>query len=301
MTLVLAISGPWSMWMLTDRRLSAPGKIKSDNACKVMTLDSLANCAILGYAGLGMTGRGTQPSDWMSRVLRGRKLTVEQSLIVLGQAAAREFPRHLDRIQDERLRNHQIIATALIDGESRLYSLDAKYSSSRGGYHFQLSRCDETNPPRVRQIIVAGSGKDSFDPDEAEINELLSKIGACERNKVRPEIVSEHLANINNRVHHSDETVGPNCIVIWRFKRGGIRNGGGGIESYNGLKRRGQAWPPKIVNGFDTKAIEERLMPIFEEKVAKPMGEGKEIQGMNKDEMNAAIADLPTGPDERLR
>ncbi|MEM8952217.1 MAG: hypothetical protein AAGC99_23150, partial [Pseudomonadota bacterium] len=70
---------------------------------------------------------------------------------------------------------------------------------------------------------------------------------------------------------------------------------------YNGLKRRGQAWPPKIVNGFDTKAIEERLMPIFEEKVAKPMGEGKEIQGMNKDEMNAAIADLPTGPDERLR
>src|ERR1051326_3378433 len=78
--------GPEAIWLLADRRLSAGGRQRADNARKVIFLQTMDGTAILGYAGLGMTAMGTEPADWMSAVLRGRNLPLEHSLRVLAEA-----------------------------------------------------------------------------------------------------------------------------------------------------------------------------------------------------------------------
>src|SRR5262245_31137533 len=92
-TLILTVNGPETIWLLADRRLAYKGRPPKDNARKVMFLETNDGMAILGYAGLGATARGTEPADWMSAVLRGRNLPLEQPLRILADALKAQFPR----------------------------------------------------------------------------------------------------------------------------------------------------------------------------------------------------------------
>ena len=64
MTLVLTVNGRESIWLLADRRLSFKAHATRDNARKIMFLETKDGVAILGYAGLGATALGSEPSDW---------------------------------------------------------------------------------------------------------------------------------------------------------------------------------------------------------------------------------------------
>ena len=97
-TLILTVNGPETIWILADRRLSYKGRRPKDDARKVMFLVTTDGEAILGYAGLGATARGTEPADWMSAVLRGRNLPLEQSLGILANALKAQFPRHMGNV-----------------------------------------------------------------------------------------------------------------------------------------------------------------------------------------------------------
>jgi hypothetical protein len=124
MTLVLAANGSRSIWLLTDRRLSAPGKRSSDGARKVLLLETTDAVALLGYAGLGSTPRGTEPSDWMARVLRGRNgLTLDASLGLLAGVAQRELPPHLASLGGMGTPPHYVVAVAFLRQEPSLYSI----------------------------------------------------------------------------------------------------------------------------------------------------------------------------------
>jgi hypothetical protein len=81
MTLVLSVHSRDSLWLVVDRRLSYGARRPPiDDAVKVMNLETTDGVGLLAYAGLGATPRGTQPSEWMSAVLRGRGgLTFEQA------------------------------------------------------------------------------------------------------------------------------------------------------------------------------------------------------------------------------
>jgi hypothetical protein len=85
-TLIVTVNGPESNWLLADRRLSYWGRPPKDDARKIMFLETTDGVAILGYAGLGATVLGTEPADWMSAVLHGRNLPLEQSLGVITDA-----------------------------------------------------------------------------------------------------------------------------------------------------------------------------------------------------------------------
>lgn len=95
MTLVLSVLGPESVWTVADRRLTNAGRVGREDARKIMFLDTTDGVAILAYAGLGATARGTEPADWMSSVLRGRNWPLEQSLRTLAEALKRELPPQL--------------------------------------------------------------------------------------------------------------------------------------------------------------------------------------------------------------
>ena len=144
MTLILSINSPETIWLLADRRLSYKHGKPKDDACKIMILDTTDGTALLGYAGLGATARGTQPADWMSAVLRGRKLTLEQSLSVLAGALKREFPRHMVSMPDPPV--HYVVIPAFLGEELRLYGIDLALTSDRK-QHFrtqiikQLTTC----------------------------------------------------------------------------------------------------------------------------------------------------------------
>ena len=51
----------------------------------------------MGYAGLGATPQpsGTEPSDWIARVLRGRKRNMHESLETVGAAMLARLPKLL--------------------------------------------------------------------------------------------------------------------------------------------------------------------------------------------------------------
>jgi hypothetical protein len=215
-TLILAVNGRESIWLLADRRLSYKARAPKDDACKVMILNCTDGVAILGYAGLGATASRTEPSGWMSAVLRGRNLPLEQSLGVLADAMKRQLPKHMRQMPGNGGPAHNVIVTAFIGSETRLYSIDIAFTPDRGGYHFRYTRhvTDESSQ-RTPRIGLAGSGAMHLLRDKKWVRALLRMVRAHELGHVPARAVADHLANLNNEVHLriADKSVGPRCIV----------------------------------------------------------------------------------------
>jgi hypothetical protein len=144
-TLVVSVVGRESIWLLADRRLSSEGRSPKDDARKVMFLGTTDGVAILGYAGLGATALGTEPADWMSAVLRGRNLPLEQSLGVIAETMKKQFPPHMVRMPAPA---HNVIIPAIVGNELRLYSIDLAFAPDRKSYAFRYTRhgVDKSSP-----------------------------------------------------------------------------------------------------------------------------------------------------------
>jgi hypothetical protein len=274
MTLLLTVFGRESMWMMTDRRLSFAGGRWEDTARKVMLLQTTDAVAILGYAGLGATDRGTEPADWMSSVLRGRNLPLEQSLAVLAEAMVKQFPKHMIQLEDERPA-HNIFVTAFFGNEPRLYTIDLVFAPDRKNYYFRHTRhvVDRPNAggPRTPRLGLAGSGGFYLRRDTKWVRKLLHLVRANDLKQVSSHVVADHLANLNYEVHlgMKVKSVGPSCIVVWRNRRDGIHKGGGAHQFYDGTKREVDVpCLPQIAQGRDMSAVTDiifrHLSPVLE-------------------------------------
>ena len=115
--MVVSITSKESIWMLADRRISRGEQTVRDDARKILLLNTQDAFALIGYAGLGATNAGTEPSEWMSNVLRGRNLPLESCLGVLADAARAQLPRHLRAFDIDQ---HHMLAAAMVDGEPEL-------------------------------------------------------------------------------------------------------------------------------------------------------------------------------------
>jgi hypothetical protein len=163
MTLVVVATGRESIWLLADRRLTYKGREPKDDARKIMFLDTLDGVAILGYAGLRETALATEPpSDWMSSVLRGRSLPLEQSLGVLAEASRKQIPNHLVLMQGGAGISHSVLVPAFVQGDARFYSIDLVITPGRRAYQFRYTRhvTSRSLPakPRTPPLAIAGSG-----------------------------------------------------------------------------------------------------------------------------------------------
>src|SRR5437868_6115328 len=134
MTLILGVTGPESIWLLADRRLS--GTVTRNDARKLLRLEATDGVAILGYAGLGATPR-TEPADWMAATLRDRKRPMEATLSFLAGAMRRQLPRHLLRMPNVHAPAHNVVIPALVNGKPKLYAIDVV--TSRDGRAPQLT------------------------------------------------------------------------------------------------------------------------------------------------------------------
>ena len=307
MTLVVTVNGPETIWLLADRRLTSRSRVLRDDARKVMFLETPDGVAIIGYAGLGATASGTEPADWMSSVLRGRKLPLEQSLGVLADAMKRQLPRHMLRIPGKEGPGHNVLVPAFLENEVRLYTIDMAFASDRKNYRFRYTRHVVEKPahaaPRTPRLGLAGSGALYLARDKRWIRPLLRMVRACDRGQVSANTLAAHLATLNNEVHEGirDGSVGPRCIVAWRHRKHGVHKGGGGHQFFTGSARDPSSPSlPTIANGMDVSALVEVMMP-HTMKMFEAMREGRPAPELDKDELNAELARLPDKPDEDLR
>lgn len=160
MTLIVTANGPESIWLLGDRRLSYNGHPPKDDARKAMFLETTDGIAILGYAGLGATDLGTEPADWMSAVLRGRNLPLEQSLHVLAEAMKKQLPPHMVKMPGSGGPAHNVIVPASLGNEPRLYTIDRVFSPDHKSYRFRYARQVIHKPtstaPRTPRLGIGG-------------------------------------------------------------------------------------------------------------------------------------------------
>jgi hypothetical protein len=207
-TLILTVNGPESSWLLADRRLSCKGRSPKDDARKVMLLETTDGVAILGYAGLGATARGTEPGDWMSAVLRGRNFPLEQSLEALAEAMKKQFPKHMVHMPPGGGGpTHNVIVPAFLGREPRLYTIDLVFAPDCKTYKFRCTRHAAEKPPmaspKTPRLALAGSGGFYLAQDKKKkwIHSLLRMVRAYDRGQVSPHAVADHLANLNDEVH----------------------------------------------------------------------------------------------------
>jgi hypothetical protein len=316
MTLIVTVNGPETIWLCADRRLSYVGRRPRDDARKLMILETTDGAALLGYAGLGATALvETEPSDWMSAALRGRNLPLELSLAVLTEAMNKELPRHMARLPVDGGPAHYMLAPAFVNGELRLYSIDLAFSPDRSNWSLRFARHQwQVGEPeraimRTQQIGIAGSGAPYLLTDRGWLRPLLRLVRASDRKKVHAHSVADYLATLNHSIHLKDAalrrprdaSVGPSCIVSWRHRRGGVHKEGGGHSFYTGTTRDPSSpTVPMIANGMDVAALAGALMPVIM-KSAEKLRTGGSFADLTTDRLRAAMAHLPTDPDERLR
>ncbi|MGW0802729.1 hypothetical protein [Nonomuraea sp. NPDC002799] len=294
------------MWLVADRRLSYGANIPpTDDAVKILNLETTDGVGLLAYAGLGATSQGMQPSEWMKGVLRGRgQLTFEQALGVLSTAANRELPRHLMSFPKDASRSHTIIAPAFIRGVgSRLYSIDTVVDNGNT-YHRYTSHqhTDRPGSPSLR-LAASGSGAEylgKIDRQDARWRrDLLRLLNAHDHGKVSDYLVADRLAKINHETHKAvSDTVGPRCIVVWR-RRPDMRRptSGGGHQFYTGIDRdQNSDAIPTIANGMDIQSIAGIFMEQFSEHNMKLFD-----SDIDTAEINRLLGKLPSEPDEKLR
>jgi hypothetical protein len=306
-TLILTVNGPETIWLLADRRLSFPDRPPKDDARKVMFLETTDATAILGYAGLGATALGTEPADWMSAVLRGRDLPLEQSLAVLAEALKQQFPRHMLRIAGAGPIGHNVFVPAFFGNEVRLYEIYLVFAPDRQRRAIRYLRHVRDNRDRATRRTprfgLAGSGGQYLARDKSWQRGLLRMIKAHDRGQVPPHAVADHFARLNHEVHRgvSDGSVGPRCVVAWRYKKGGVQKWSPSHQFYTGSTREhGSVDLPIIGCGMDVRALLDFLKPRVM-KDFRTLRSGEPVSEWNYDEINAELARLPDKPDENLR
>jgi hypothetical protein len=324
MTNVFSVHSRDSLWVVVDRRLSYSGcQPPKDDAVKIMDLVTTDGHGVLAYAGLGATVNGTQPSEWMSAVLRGRGgMTFEQTLGVLADAATRELPKHLASLPGG---GHFILIPAFIRGiGSRLYSIVNVVDPKTGQHRYSYTSHQRTAEPGSPSFRIGTAGSGSYyiirNKDKVWARALLSLVKQHDHGKISDRLIADQLAKLNYEAHQAvrDGTVGPRSIVIWRRRPDALRGTpGGGHQFYTGVNREQDSTPiPIIANGMDVQALARITMEQHQRRIADHFAVASvrniDKDALNrlwpslpsgpfdKDEMNRLLAGIPSEPDERL-
>jgi hypothetical protein len=249
--------------MMADRRLTIGNRIIRDDAVKLMSLETSDGRAFLGYAGLGSTHSKTQPSDWMSNVLRGRGLTMERSLGILLDAMRQRFFPFIREMAAQQQSQHNVVVPAVVQGTPRLYSLDLVLSEPDRFYGYRYSKWETEHKPGVfcpPTIAYGGSGAAQFENMKDTKRHIRHLVRANERGLISPHAVSEYLADVNYRISELNSSVGPNSIIAWNYSRGWTKFNGG-RASYTG-KERDLNMPeiPMIAGTLDMRAFGSALL-----------------------------------------
>ncbi|MEX0368544.1 MAG: hypothetical protein AB3N22_20960 [Ruegeria sp.] len=311
MTLIFSIQTKGSIWLLADCRLSAPGRQPIDDAVKVASVKVNDGQAIIGYSGIGTTIAGSSPSDWIISVLRGRHFPLEKMLETLAGAMERQFPAHLRMIPDQRQRHHVFVVPAFLNGEHKLYFIEA--ADSPGGLQFRFARHvlgGALTPLGITvPLAISGSGAPVVQKELQRAKNLLRLVKAFNKKKISADAVADELAKFGALVHQrtKDGSVGPNFVVLRRSPKGSDLEGGIGSFFYtNGERDRTKYHVPTLENGVDMGSVakvllEEGMRRSMKFREARLRDKNAEYPEHDSETVNRRLNEIPDDPDEKLR
>lgn len=255
MTFIISLQGQSSIWLCADRRLTYPGNRFVDTGVKISEISGTDGHAFLGYAGLGASIAGTQPSAWMNDLLKNIGLvTIHQQLEIIADAMRTSLPRHLATMKGEQ--SHILIATALINGVVNLYQLSVanQFGLSPKLIFTRHENSSGKSPP----FAMTGSGANYLNLRKSQrYRDLLRVLKAVEAGRVNPRAIADKLAVINQSVAVQDPMVSQKCIVKWFADSGGY-------QFYDGTTRvEPDAAIPSVGNGMDTNDIVRAMLPLW--------------------------------------
>lgn len=263
MTFVLSLLSRDTVWLLADTRISWDAR-HSDHGVKVMSLDTNDGTAVLGYAGLGETPGGTQPSDWMVRVLDGWNMSMHDAMWKLDLEVQTHVAAHVAGVW-----KHLILAPAFVNDTTHLYVLGV----SEGGEvaHADLRAKDPRRPahlqPEPPRVLYGGTGGQWLAKKSPErtklrarwVRGLRSLATNHERRRVSAEPVADRLAALNFEVSQNVSSVSPNCFVVWRHSPGsGLPKSG--HHNYRGRTRVAARPFPKVASDPDGPLLRDWIM-----------------------------------------
>lgn len=318
MTLIIAAAGARSVWMLADRRLTFSNGTIRDDARKILSLDTLDGKALVGYAGLGLTAGGTEPSDWMSRTLNGVNAPLKGALLRIAEAAAEHMPRHIRGLNGAG--RHEFLISAMHTADARLYRISLKIDSTQSLSAKPILTVHESSTVRPLngrtlrpRIEFIGSGADTLRSTQLEgwKHRLKMFILAYEANRINGHAVAEYLADLSFQVSSitSDKSVSPDCIVCWKSNSESLSEAfaGGRRLRHLGAFTPFESLVPWIANGMDMAAILPIVCgPSFD--FFRMTSEGRKTDPNyvepeyfeDGDAMNRQLAQLPERPDPSL-
>jgi len=305
-TFVLTICGKKSIWMMADQRLSKPPRVVSDNASKILSLETLDGVALVGYSGLGATAKGTEPSEWMARVLRGQNLTLIDSVDEIVRAMNSQFPRHGRTINRQVIYEHQVLILAYVDKHPRrmliVYDKNIKqfiridlFDGRSGGAHPALA-----TGSGAAYLVKVRDGNLFYvrGPNARKIKSLINMVKAADNKRISYLRAADCFSELNWEVHCNVRTVGPNCLVMWRNLAGG-----GAFQFYKGLERVQGRSPSAVTNGMELMPIIDIIGGHFERIMQETQGGRVQIDyDMDKFTamLNIELSRLPSTPDDNL-
>lgn len=290
---------------MADRRLSRDGHVHREDACKLVRLDTRDGSSILAYAGLGETSTGTEPAEWMARVLRGRDVALEDAIGFLAEAAHRQLPRHLFPMAGRGKATHAIVAPAFVGDEARTYAIELQVSAV-GAIRYRYRRVVAPLPKflgsRPPRIGLGGSGARFVINDDRAQRHLLQIVRAYDSGRIGATTAAREFAVLSYAVHTAEPAgfVGPRTIVSWLHRRGGVHKAGGGHAFFRGAERdSGTKFIPTIVSGLDLRAI-AAVNYRHLERMLDQIRSGETNSKIDQDHLRAELERLPQSPDETL-
>lgn len=306
MTLILAATGKKSIWVLADTRLTYGRGVFSDSGEKLLRLETSDGVAILGYAGLGATSEGTQPSTWMANVLRGRNVPLEHALSFLATAAKSQLPPHLTHINSQTGPFHAIVAAAIVAGEPRIYTIRLQVSDDRRALGFEFNRELQRKPGSnyrfTPRFVATGSGALAIPAPSTDLDLLKKLIHRAERRQQRPQTVASFMARMNQKASKlvADKTVGKRCMVAWHIHRNGDEQESG-LVAFNGTLRERRSYKIQTIQrGTDINALISLVWDHLNDQYRSAGNNWKGVR-IDEEKFNESTRLLPRDPDENLR
>lgn len=294
MTVIISVIGREAIWLAADRRLSRNGLPVKEDATKVTLLETMDGRAILGYAGIGLTQGGVEPSDWLGAILRGRNCKLDHAMNFVKAAFESELPRFFRARQ---IPCHHLLTPCFIEGRPWLYVLRA--DAGEGGTMNVAATAFGRDPPqrsRPPTIAVIGSGAVPFLKRNDWHRPIWRLVKAHNRNLISAVTLADHLGELIRRISMDDRGVGDHAIVAWRG-----RDGGGETLSYRSGERiapsDAKLRVPTVVTGIDLNAL---LALPHVRHMMEAVGSGTDRHQTDPAQANAELSTLP-GPDDRLR
>ncbi|MDR3500909.1 MAG: hypothetical protein P4L72_16975 [Parvibaculum sp.] len=290
MTLIISVVSRWGIWQLSDHRLTAGGNVVSDVSMKTVRLEAEDGRALIAYSGIGKV-ENLEISDWVRRVLRGQRRTIDQHVHLLWEKANKSLAPICRR---ERI-SHWFSIAAYVGTEPRIYIV--RYVV---GFGFKIEMTPIPLPKHCLIDLAESSGRVSI--TRKDINDIHAIIRT---RRFKPTVGKDVAAMLGRLCRKANSVelsgVSPNSIVSYLAKPSEA------FVTYY------QNWPEgmekpmtsDVAGGFDVKELIQAVFPYMSEITLAnltALEEGREPSAeVNRDKMNKLLKGADFEPRDDLK